>query len=239
MRQTPTTFEGSGSNDDQLPVPSSAPVLQGAGSHVCQTVNVGGNSAISRVSVTGQDICDIIVTARKLPSLPSDVAPPEMPVYQYIDVIPARFTAISLAVVEFDVPLFSITDTPGSLNNVSLCMLNNNRTWICLPTTMTGSKNGNALYRAESQEFSLFAITIQNGTRIASPGIMPAATTVLEKSSRYESRETNISAIHDIPVKRALSGSNTGFSLILLVISTIGIFGFGIGVVLIRSRWNR
>jgi len=238
MHQTPPAFEGSGSNDDQLPVPSLAPVVRVAGSHLCQTVNVGGNSAISRVTVTGQDITDIIVTAKKLPSLPSDVAPTEMPVYQYIDVIPARFTAISSALVEFDVPLFSITDTPGSLNNVSLCMLNN-RTWICLPTTMTGSKNGNALYRAESPEFSLFAITIQNGTRIASPGIVTAATTVSEKSTWYESRETNISAIPDIPVKRAPSGSNTGFSLILLVIGTIGIFGFGIGVFLVRSRWNR
>ena len=115
----------------------------------------------------------------------------------------------------------------------------NNRTWICLPTTRTGSKNGNALYRAESPEFSLFAITIRNETSIASPGNMPAASTVSEKSTGYESRESNISAIPDIPVKIAPDESNTGFSFLPLVISIMGILGIGIGVVLLRSRWER
>ena len=238
MRQTPAAFEGSGSNDDQLPVPSLTPVLRVAGSPACQTVNVGGNSAISRVTVYGQDIADIIVTARKLPSLPSGVAPPDKPVYQYIDVIPARYTAISSVLIEFDVPLFSIPDPPESLKNVSLCMLNN-RTWICLPTTMTGRKNGNALYRAESPEFSLFAITIRNETSIASPGNMPAPSTVSEMSSGYKSRESNISVIPDIPVKIAPDESNTGFSFLPLVISTMGVLGIGIGVLLLRSRWER
>jgi PGF-pre-PGF domain-containing protein len=208
-------------------------VVGGAGPLGCQTVNVGGDSAISRVTVTGQDITDIIVTARKIPSLPWGVTPMDIPVYQYIDVVPARYTFISAALIEFDVPLFSITDPHGSMNNVRLCMLNN-RTWMCLPTYRSGSKNGKALYRAESQELSLFAITIQNETHIAPPGSMPAATTVSEKTPGYQSQESNISAIPDIPVKIAPDGSNTGFSFIPLVISTMGIFGIGIGVVLIR-----
>jgi PGF-pre-PGF domain-containing protein len=238
MRQTPAAFEGSGSNDDQLPVPSLTPVLRLTGSPACQTVNVGGNSAISHVTVYGQDIADIIVTATNLPSLPSGVAPPDKPVYQYIDVIPARYSAISSVLIEFDVPLFSIPDPPESLKNVSLCMLNN-RTWICLPTTMTGRKNGNALYRAESPEFSLFAITIRNETSIALPGNMPAPSTVSEMSSGYKSRESNISVIPDIPVKIAPDESNTGFSFLPLVIITMGVLGIGIGVLLRRSRWER
>jgi PGF-pre-PGF domain-containing protein len=238
MRPTPAAFEDSGSNDDQLPVPSLAPVLRVAGSPSCQTVNVGGNSAISRVTVYGQDIADIIVTARILPSLPSGIAPPDKPVYQYIDVIPARYSAISSVLIEFDVPLFSIPDPPESLKNVSLCMLNN-RTWICLPTPMTGRKNGNALYRAESPEFSLFAITIRNETSIALPNNMPAPTTVSEMSSGYKSRESNISVIPGIPLKTAPDESNTGFSFLPLIISTMGILGIGIGVILLRSRWER
>ena len=77
----------------------------------------------------------------------------DKPVYQYIDVIPARYTVISAALIEFDVPLFSIADHHASMNTVSLCMLNN-RTWICLPTYTSGSKNGRVLYHAESPEFS-------------------------------------------------------------------------------------
>jgi PGF-pre-PGF domain-containing protein len=201
-------------------------------------VNVGGDSAISRVTVTGQDITDIIVTARKLPSLPSGVTPMDMPVYQYIDIVPARYTVITAALIEFGVPLFSITDTPASINNISLCMLNN-RTWVCLPTYRSGSKNGRVLYHAESQEFSLFAITIRNETSIEPLESVPTALPVVEKSTGYESRESNRSAIPEIPVKNAPGGSNTGFSFIHLVISIMGMIGMVIGVVLTRSRWGR
>jgi PGF-pre-PGF domain-containing protein len=212
------------------------PVVGRAGPLGCQTVNVGGDSAISRVTVTGQDITDIIVTARKIPSLPLGVTPMDIPVYQYIDVVPARYTFISAALIEFDVPLFSITDPHVSMNNVSLCMLNN-RTWICLPTYRSGSKNGKVLYRAESPEFSLFAITIQNETCIAPLENRPQASPVSVKSTGYVSRDSNISAIPEIPVKIAPGGSNTGFSFLPLVISMMGMIG--IGVVLMRSRWER
>ena len=235
---TPASDEGSGSADDPLPALSSTPVPPGAGPLSCQTVNVGGDSAISRVTVTGQDITDIIVTARQLTSVPSGVTPVDMPVYQYIDVIPARYTVISAALIEFDVPLFLIADHHASMNNVSLCMLNN-RTWVCLPTDTTGSKNGKALYRAESPEFSLFAITIQNETCIAPPENILTASPVSEKSTGYESRESNISTIPEIPVKIAPGGSNTVFSFMSLVISIIGMIGIVIGVVLIQSRWER
>jgi PGF-pre-PGF domain-containing protein len=228
--------EGSGSADDPPPAPSSTPLLPKAGPLGCQTVNVGGDSAISRVTVTGQDITDIIVTGRKLPYLPSGVKPIDMPVYEYIDVIPARYTVISAALIEFDVPLFSIDDRPASMNNVSLCMLNN-RTWICLPTYCSGSKNGKALYRAESPEFSLFAITIQNETGKALLESISAASPVSEKSTIYESQASNLSAIPEIPVKIAPGGSNTGFSFTLLIISIMGMIGIGIGVVLML-RWG-
>ena len=76
-------------------------------------MNVGGNSAIRRVTITGRDIADIIVTAEKLPSLASGIPPIDIPVYQYIDLVPARYSVISSALIEFDVPL-SIADSPDS-----------------------------------------------------------------------------------------------------------------------------
>jgi PGF-pre-PGF domain-containing protein len=231
-----TSTEGSGSADDPLPEPSSTPVPQGAGPLGCQTVNVGGDSAISRVTVSGIDISDIIVTAWKIASQPKGVAPLDRPVYQYIEVIPERYTIISAALIEFDVPLFSIADHPVSMKNVSLCMLKN-RTWICLPTYRSGSKNGKEIYRAESPEFSLFAITIQNETGKVPLESILTAFPVSEKSAGYESHESNISAIPEIPVKIAPGGSNTEFSFMLLIISIMGIIG--IGVVLIRNRLER
>jgi PGF-pre-PGF domain-containing protein len=201
-------------------------------------VNVGGDSAISRVTVTGQGISNIIVSASKLASLPSGVTPVDMPVYQYIDVVPARYTLISAALIEFDVPLFPIAHHTASMNNVSLCMFKNG-TWVNLPTYTTGSKNGKTLYRAESPEFSLFAITIQNETCIPPHESVPTVSPVSGKSAGHESQESNISAIPEIPVKNTPGGSNTGFSFVLLIFSIMGMIGIVIGVVLIRSWWVR
>jgi PGF-pre-PGF domain-containing protein len=201
-------------------------------------VNVGGDSAISHVTVTGQDIADIIVTARKLTSLPSDIRPMDMPVYQYIDVVPARGRVITAALIEFGVPLFSIADHHASLNNVSLCVLNN-RTWVCLPTYISGSKNGKVLYRAESPEFSFFAITIQNKTSIE-----PQAGSILELSASknlpgYESRKTTETVIPETPLAPMPVASNTGRSFTTFVMSIMGMIGVVLGATVVRSWWIR
>jgi PGF-pre-PGF domain-containing protein len=201
-------------------------------------VNVGGDSAISRVTVTGQDIADIIVTARKLTSLPSGVSPMDLPVYQYIDVIPERYTVISAALIEFDVPLFSIADHHASVNNVSLCMLNN-RTWVCLPTYMSGSKNGKVLYRTESPEFSLFAITFQNKTSIEPHEGSILVLSALENLPEYESRKTTVTVNTEIPLTPTPVASNTGRSFTTFIISIMGMMGVAFGVVLLRNWWVR
>ena len=125
------------------------------------------------------------------------------------------------------------------MTNVSLCMLEN-RTWICLPTCRSGSQNGNAFYRAESLEFSLFAITIRNETSKPQSVSKPDAFPVLEKITVTEFRDSNNSIFPETPVKIAPGESNTGFSFTPLVISIMGIVGIGTGIgiwiVLIRSR---
>jgi hypothetical protein len=111
--------------------------------------------------VTGENISGIIVTAKKLASPPHGIHGVDIPVYQYIDVKPVHFSVISNAQLEFDVPLESIGDQNITRKEVSLSMFKNG-TWVALPTSSIGSNNGRALYRAESPEFSLFAITIHN-----------------------------------------------------------------------------
>jgi len=63
--------------------------------------------------------------------------------------------------LEFDIAPESNSDEIDHRREVILSMFKN-ETWIALPTSFTGTKNGRALYRAESPEFSLFAITIHN-----------------------------------------------------------------------------
>jgi len=162
----------------------------------------------------------------------------DMPVYQYIDVIPARYTVISAALIEFDVPLFSIADHHASVNNVSLCMLNN-RTWVCLPTYTSGSKNGKALYRAESPEFSLFAITIQNKTSIEPHGGSILVLSASENLPEYESRKTTVTVIPEIPLTPTPVASNTGRSFTTFIISIIGMMGVVLGATVVRSWWIR
>jgi len=168
--------------------------------------------------------------------LPSGVTPVDMPVYQYINVTPARYKLISAALIEFEVPLFSIVDHHASENNVWLCVLMN-RTWVNLPTYTSGSKDGKVHYHAESPEFSLFAITIRNEKSIESPESILMVSTVSGKRTGFESQESNISAIPKNPVKIAQGSSNTGFSLLFIIISIMGMIGIVIGVVLIRSGW--
>jgi hypothetical protein len=162
----------------------------------------------------------------------------DIPVYQYIDVIPARYTVISAALIEFDVPLFSITDHRASMNIVRLCMLNN-RTWVCLPAYPSGSKNGKALYRAESPEFSLFAITIQNKTFIEPQEGPILVLSALEKLPEYESRKTTVTIIPETPRAPTPVASNTGRSFTIFIISITGIIGVVLGATVLRSWWIR
>jgi len=153
----------SGSEDP----PDMPPIRQDPGSLVYQSVNVGGDTAINDVTVTGCDVSDIIVTARRVTAIPGNVTSPDLPVYQYGELMAGHYECISSAVIEFDVPLTFQKNNHGTPDQVGLCMLRN-RTWICLPTQFVGNINGRSHYRAEIPEFSFFAIVMNNSNN---PGI--------------------------------------------------------------------
>jgi PGF-pre-PGF domain-containing protein len=121
------------------------------------TVHVGGDSAISRVTVTGQEVSGIIATAMKAASAGQGTPPVTLPVYQYISLIPARFGTISSAVIEFSVPLPFIEENNSTTHDISLCRYHE-RTWKTLPTSFDRVENGHAVYLAECSGFSPFAI---------------------------------------------------------------------------------
>jgi PGF-pre-PGF domain-containing protein len=221
-------------NDDGYPVISTVPPVNGLQGN--QTVNIGGNSAFRRITITGQDLSGSIITAWMISSLPAGVPSLDTPVYQYIDVIPARSGVISAALIEFDVPLVVIREHHATWDDVTLCRLNSS-TWDCLPVIMAGSENGRMIYRAASPDISLFAITIRNSTATGLPGernaVPPATGTVPEHGTITPVKPV----ISNAPVTPVPASFDTSFSFILSVILTAGIVGMILVIVLI-GQWR-
>jgi PGF-pre-PGF domain-containing protein len=153
---TPVTIPDSGSDDP----PDMPPFHRDAGPLECQTINVGGDTAVSRVAVTGRSISDIIIISRRI-TLPVNVTPPDMPVYQYLDIKPVHYGFISSVLIDFEIPVTFLNHNHAVQDQVRLCLFRN-QTWICLPTQAGESKNGQIRYRAESPEFTLSAIALNN-----------------------------------------------------------------------------
>jgi hypothetical protein len=115
----------------------------------------------------------------------------------------------------------------------------NNRTWVCLPTYTSGSKNGKVLYRTESPKFSLFAITIQNKISIEPQEDSILVLSASENLPEYESRKTTVTVIPEIPITPTPVASNTGRSFTTFVISIMGMMGVVLGATVVRSWWIR
>jgi len=197
-------------------------------------VNVGGDSAFRRITITGRDLSGSIITAWKISSLPAGVPPLDTPVYQYIDVISARLGVISAALIEFDVPLVVIREHHATRDDVTLCRLNSS-TWACLPVLMAGSENGRMVYRAESPGFSLFAITIRNdtGTGLQEERIpLPSATGTVPEDGAITPVEPVISSA---PVPPIPASPDTSLSFMPSAILAAGIIGMILVVVLITQ----
>jgi PGF-pre-PGF domain-containing protein len=214
--------------NDGYPVISTVPPVTGTQGN--QTVNVGGDSAFRRITITGRDMSGSIITAWKISSLPAGVPPLDTPVYQYIDVIPARSGVISAALIEFDVPLVVIREHHATRDDVALCRLNSS-TWVCLPVVMAGSENGRMAYQAESPGFSLFAITIRNGT---GTGPEEERITVLPATGTLPKDESVIPIDPVISKTLVPASPDTAFSYMTFIIPATGIIGMILVVVLIR-----
>jgi PKD repeat protein len=134
---------------------------------VTTRVNIGGNSAAGSALVTGTGINDLIVTGT--PQAGTNVPLPPGTVYQYIDLVPARFTSITAAAITFTVPAAWLEENGILLGNVVLYHYENGA-WVALPTTVVSTANGIVTFTATSPGFSLFAITGTPGTP-ETPGV--------------------------------------------------------------------
>jgi predicted outer membrane repeat protein len=126
-------------------------------------VNVGGNSAVSFVDVTGTGIRGLIVTGTVQNGPGSGIPAAPGTVYQYIELVPARFTSISSATITFTVPVAWLEEHHLTPQDIVLSHYVNGA-WVALPTTVGSTSNGIVTFSADSPGFSLFAIGGQQGT---------------------------------------------------------------------------
>lgn len=127
-------------------------------------VNVGGNSAITKVTVTGTGVNNIIVTALPHSVLPGSIPPPATTVYQYIAVTPARYTTISSVTLNFNVPASWLADKGFARNDIALMLWDPaTKIWSSLPTSLLTESQGTITYQAIAPHMSEFAIAYQKG----------------------------------------------------------------------------
>jgi PGF-pre-PGF domain-containing protein len=230
---SPVALPDSGSDDP----PDMPPVHREPGPLVCQTVKVGGDTAVSRVTVTGRDISDIIITARRVAILPVKVTPPALPVYQYVDLTPVHYATISRALIEFDVPITFSDRNHAISDQVRLCMLRN-LSWVCLPTRASGNINGQAHYRAESPEFSLFAIALSNETSGIHEDALEVQT-VKDALSLDTPVNPRVPVVTQTSPAAAAAEPERGNPLVPEIIGITGLCGAAIGMLIIFRTGNR
>jgi PGF-pre-PGF domain-containing protein len=225
--------EGSESDNERLPVRSGITPLE-KGDLMCQTVNVGGDSVISQVTVTGRNVSDIIVTAWITTSPPHNITLPARPVYEYIETNMSRCGVISDIRIEFALP-HSIVHQNASPDAVSICMVRND-TWICLPTVMLGDKNGKAYYSANTSEFTFLAITVLNNGDITAGERFFMAEKTLKNHTSQTLPTPSVPASLVLPAGAAQNTHISSMTFFFLIAGTIGTC---MCVFLIKKVWVR
>ncbi|PKL57450.1 MAG: hypothetical protein CVV35_00110 [Methanomicrobiales archaeon HGW-Methanomicrobiales-6] len=143
--------------------PTSRPVYSGGGGGGGSTggpdgYNVGGDSAVSKVNVTGTGLKSFIVTGRTQSSPGTGIPPAPGTPYQYVDLVPARFEEITGATITFTIPQTWL-DEHGFTPEEIVLYRYNGTAWEALPTTIENGTGTAVTFTATSPGFSLFAIS--------------------------------------------------------------------------------
>jgi len=161
-RKYPERSSSSGGSDSDSGGSSSG----SSGSTGTANANVGGNTPVSRVVVTGTGIKDTIVTATQASGPGLNIQPPPGTIYLYLDISPARYGTITGAAITFTVPESWLDQHHLTPQDIVLYH-NVGTTWQALPITIVKTENGQVFFSAMSPGFSRFAI----GGLARSPGI--------------------------------------------------------------------
>ncbi|WP_284738429.1 Kelch repeat-containing protein [Methanoculleus oceani] len=144
------------------PTPTRRPVYSGGGGGGStggpDGYNVGGDSAVSKVTVTGTGLEMLIVTGWKQSSPRTGIPPAPGTPYQYVDLVPARFEEITGANITFTVPAAWLEEHGFTPEEIVLYHYNGTA-WEALPTWVVDAAGTTVTFRAATPGFSLFAIT--------------------------------------------------------------------------------
>jgi len=211
-----------------------------------ESVTIGGASAFDKATVTGRGISDMVITAQPISSLPSSVPALDAPVYQYIEVTPARYSSVQSAFITFDVPLSWIEEQHSQPESVILSRYSGGA-WTSLSTHVDRVANGRVYCTAESPGFSVFAIITVKGSaigagvaRIAEPSSAQPNGTVQSEGSTHNT--SPVSAV--IPSGPTLIVPEQGpapamheDSMVSLIPAIGAIFVIGITALLLAWRY--
>jgi hypothetical protein len=143
--------DNSGSDSDPTPVPTPE-------RRTLVTVNVGGSSSVYRANVTGTRIYDLIITGSASSGPGKDLLPAPGTVYEYTDLLPARYTSIQEAVISGSIPQLWLNEHNLTPQDVVIYHLSDS-TWTVVPTTLVKSDGGRSYFTAVSPGLGRFAVT--------------------------------------------------------------------------------
>lgn len=223
--------------------PAAVPAVQPSST---TEVNVGGNSAVSRVGVTGTGISELIVTGTEQSSPGAGVSPAPGSIYEYISLVPARYTTITGATITFTIPASWLEEHDRSPQDIVMYHYTGTG-WTALPTTIGTPIQGQVTCTATSPSFSLYAISAMPGTRgnitaaISGATIGDPATTSppVPASPKISSPVTQAPAVQQTsaaPASQPASGFAPATIAIVGVFVLVLLIGSGF---LIRRWWIR
>lgn len=238
-----------GGDDNSGPAPSgrTQPALPDVPSNTV-SVNVGGNTPVSGVVVTGTGIRDTIVTATEASGPGLNTQSPPGTVYLYLDISPARYGTITGATITFTVPQVWMTE--HHLTPQDIILYHNVGTgWQALPITIVKTQNGQVYFSATSPGFSRFAIAGKASGSTGTPATAtPAAVQAagVQVKSPAAGSPVNPAPVHGQPViaqttapPPASASPESGFPFItaaLVAVCGVGLIGGGM---LVRRWWIR
>lgn len=205
------------------------------------TVNVGGSSAVSLVTVTGTGLSGLIVTGTVVNNPGPRLPPVPGIAYQYLELVPARYLTIDGAEIFFAVPGSWLIEHGLEPEDIVLYRATENA-WQALPTRVAEVKNGEILFSAESNGFSLFAIAgtprgrvTQSAPEMTNPPTKDAD--AMTPSSRTPEQPAPVRTTVPVAVHPDIPESSSPVVLVIAGIAgCCGIVGAG---VVVRRWWLR
>jgi hypothetical protein len=209
------------------------------------TVNVGGNSAVGQVIVTGTGIAGLIVTGTVQQDLGINIPPPPGTLYQSFTIVPAQYITITGAQIFFSLPESWLADNHLSPGDITLFHYTSPQ-WNALPTTVLRTENGMVFFSATSPGFSPFAITGSHADTLNMSTTVSASPVPVQAINAPVTRITTLPAVGKEPdtsqttaAPAHVSEPAPAFPLPTIVAGISGLFIIAGSGFLIRRWWIR